>query len=115
MNLNLLNKPPVDKICKAASDDDVEKVEFWLQNIIRVFDEMSLTPKESIKCVVSLLRDAAYQWWKTLISVIPKERVAWDFFQNEFWKKYISHRFIDQKRKEFLDLKQGRMSVIEYE
>ncbi|KAA3461740.1 Gag-Pol polyprotein [Gossypium australe] len=74
MNLNLLNKPPIDKIPKygakefrATSDDDAEKAEFWLENTIRIFDEMSLTPKESIKCVVSLLRDAAYQWWKTLI------------------------------------------------
>ncbi|KAA3488097.1 DNA/RNA polymerases superfamily protein [Gossypium australe] len=81
MNLNLLNKPPIDKIYKygaeefrATSDDDAEKAEFWLENTIRVFDEMSLTPKERIKCVVSLLRDAAYQWWKTLISVVPKER-----------------------------------------
>ncbi|KAA3487900.1 Gag-Pol polyprotein [Gossypium australe] len=51
----------------------------------------------SIKCVVSLLRDAIYRWWKTLISVVPKERVTWDFFQVLFWKKYISERVIDQK------------------
>ncbi|KAA3484733.1 Retrotransposon gag domain-containing 1 [Gossypium australe] len=30
-------------------------------------------------------------------------------------KKYISQRFIDQKRKELLVLKQGKMSVTEYE
>ncbi|KAA3473475.1 Protein MCM10 [Gossypium australe] len=122
MNLNLLNKPPVDKIRKygakefrATSDDDAEKTEFWLENTIRVFDEMSLTPEESIKCVISLLQDAAYQWWKALISVVPKERVTWDFFQIEFRKKYISERFIDQKQKEFLDMKQGCMPVMEYE
>ncbi|KAA3480486.1 DNA/RNA polymerases superfamily protein [Gossypium australe] len=57
----------------------------------------------------------AYNWWKTLISVVPKERITWDFFQVEFWKKYISQRFIDQKRKEFLELKQSHMSVTEYE
>ncbi|KAA3455852.1 Transposon Ty3-G Gag-Pol polyprotein [Gossypium australe] len=119
---NLLNKPLVDKIRKyraeefrATSDDDVEKAEFWLEITIQVFDEMSLTPEECIKCVVSLLRDAAYQWWKTLISIVPKERVTWDFFQSEFRKKYISERFVDQKRKEFLELKQGRMTVSEYE
>ena len=122
MNLNLLNKPPVDKIRKygaekfrATNDDDAEKAEFWLENTIRVFDEMSLTPDECIKCVVSLLRYAAYQWWKTLISVVPRERVTWDFFQIEFRKKYISERFVDQKRKKFLELKQGRMTVSEYE
>ncbi|KAA3479902.1 Hexaprenyldihydroxybenzoate methyltransferase, mitochondrial-like protein [Gossypium australe] len=121
-NLNLLNKSPVDKICKygaeefrATKDDGAEKVEFWIENTIRAFDEMSLTPEECIKCVVSLLRDAAYQWWKTLISVVPRERVTWDFFQSEFRKKYISKRFVDQKRREFLELKQGRMTVSKYE
>ncbi|KAA3462026.1 Gag-Pol polyprotein [Gossypium australe] len=78
--------PPVDKIRKygaedfrATADDDAERAEFWLENTIRVFDEMSLTSNECIKCA------------------------------------YISQRFIDQKRKEFLELKQGRMSVTEYE
>ncbi|KAA3465847.1 Gag-Pol polyprotein [Gossypium australe] len=120
-NMNLLNKPSVDKICKygaeefrATSDDDAERAVFRLENTIREFDEMSLTPEESIKYVISLLQDAAYQWWKTLISVVSKERVTWNFFQSEFRKKYISQRFIYQKRKEFLELKQGRMSVIEY-
>ncbi|XP_012468723.1 uncharacterized protein LOC105786789 [Gossypium raimondii] len=75
---------------------------------------MSCTPEECVKCVVSLLRDATYQWWKTLTSVVPKERITWDFFQSEIQKKYISQRFIDQKRKEFLELKQGRMSITKY-
>ncbi|KAA3467048.1 Gag-Pol polyprotein [Gossypium australe] len=38
-----------------------------------------------------------------LISVVPRER------------KYISQRFLDQKHKEFLELKQGQMIAIEYE
>ncbi|KAA3466743.1 Chaperone surA [Gossypium australe] len=91
INLNLLNKPPVDKIRKygaeefrATSVDDAEKAKFWLENTIRVFDEMSLTFEECIKCVVSLLRDTTYQWWKTLISIVLKEWVTWDFFQSEF-------------------------------
>ncbi|KAA3473549.1 maturase K [Gossypium australe] len=68
-----------------------------------------------MKCVLSLLRDSAYQWWNTLVSVVPRERVTWEFFQEEFKKKYISQRFIDQKRKEFLELRQGKMSVTKYE
>ncbi|KAA3465964.1 Retrotransposon gag domain-containing 1 [Gossypium australe] len=64
-------KPPVDRIGK-------------------VFDKLSCTPKECMKCVVSLLRDSAYQWLNTLVSVVPRE-------------------------KEFLELKQGRLTVTEYE
>ena len=71
--------------------------------------------EECLKCAISLLRDSAYHWWKTLTSVVPKEKVTWEFFQEEFQKKYISERFIDQKRKEFLELKQGSMIVTEYE
>ncbi|KAA3473521.1 Hexaprenyldihydroxybenzoate methyltransferase, mitochondrial-like protein [Gossypium australe] len=100
---------------RAIVNDDAERAEFWLENTIRVFDEMSLTPDECIKCIVSLLRATAYNWWKTLIFVVPREIITWDFFQAEFRKKYISQRFIYQKRKEFLELKQGRMSITEYE
>lgn len=67
-------RPPVDKIRKqgaeefrATKDDDAEKAEFWLENTIRVFEELSCTPEECMKCVVSLLRDSAYHWWKTRV------------------------------------------------
>ncbi|KAA3470236.1 Protein MCM10 [Gossypium australe] len=89
---------------RANVDDDPEREEFWLENSIRY-----------LKCAISLLKDSAFHWWNTLVSVVPRERVTSDFFQEEFRKKYISKVFIDQKRKEFLELKQGRMTVTEYE
>ncbi|KAK5773358.1 hypothetical protein PVK06_049664 [Gossypium arboreum] len=76
-----LSKPPVDLIrrrgdeeFRATATDDAERAEFWLDNTIRVFDELSCTPDEC-----------------------------------------LNQRFIDQKRKEFLELKQGRLTVSEYE
>ncbi|KAG8498138.1 hypothetical protein CXB51_007053 [Gossypium anomalum] len=85
-------KAPIDKIRKygaeefrAAVDDDSERAEFWLENTTRVLEELSCTPEECLKCAT------------------------------EFRKKYISQRFLDQKRKEFLELKQGNRSVSEYE
>lgn len=62
-------KPPVDKIRKqgveefrATKDDDTGKAKFWLKNTIKVFDELSCTPEECMKCVVSLL-----QTWPTIV------------------------------------------------
>ncbi|KAA3488413.1 Gag-Pol polyprotein [Gossypium australe] len=85
-----LNKPSIDKIRKhgaeefrANVDNDSERAEFSLENMIRVFDELSYTPVKCLKCAISLLRDIAYQWWNTLVSI--------------------------------LELKQGRMTVTEYE
>ncbi|KAA3466368.1 Protein MCM10 [Gossypium australe] len=90
-------RPPAGKIQKhgaeefrASKDDDLERAKFWLENTIKVFDELSCTPVECLKCMVSLLRDSAYWWWSILVSVVPRERVSWEFFQEEFWKKYIS-------------------------
>lgn len=41
--------------------------------------------------------------------------MTWEFFQSKFKKKYVSQRYLDKKRKEFLELKQGRMTVTEDE
>ncbi|KAA3480525.1 DNA/RNA polymerases superfamily protein [Gossypium australe] len=49
----------------ANVDDDPKRVEFGLENTIRVFDELSCTPVECLKYAISLLRDTAYQWWNT--------------------------------------------------
>ncbi|KAA3483465.1 DNA/RNA polymerases superfamily protein [Gossypium australe] len=69
-------KPPVDRIRKhraqefrAEDDDDAERAEFWLDNTVRVFNELSYTPDECLKYAISLLRDSAYYWWNTLVSV----------------------------------------------
>ncbi|KAA3473380.1 maturase K [Gossypium australe] len=117
-----LNKPPVDKIRKHGAEEFIaniddgnpKRAEFWLENTIRVFDKLSCTLAECLKCAISLLRDTAYQWWNTLVSVVPREWVTWEFFQTEFKKKYICQRFQDQKHKEFLESKQGRMTCSKY-
>ena len=51
-----LLKPPVDKIrnhgaeeFKATDDDDTKRAEFWLDNTIRVSDELSCTLVECLK------------------------------------------------------------------
>ncbi|KAA3466964.1 Retrotransposon protein [Gossypium australe] len=99
------SKPP------AIADDDPERAEFWLEYTIRVLDELSCTLAECLKCAVSLLKDTTYHWWNTITSFISRENITWEFFQTEFRKKYISQRFLDQKKKDFLELKQGSMTV----
>ncbi|KAA3473480.1 Gag-Pol polyprotein [Gossypium australe] len=41
-----------------------------------ILDELSCTPEECLQCVVSLLKDSAYQWWNTIIFVVPRENVT---------------------------------------
>ncbi|XP_016675152.1 uncharacterized protein [Gossypium hirsutum] len=97
------------------SDDDPVKVEYWLQSLVRIFKQMACCPKDYLRCVVSLLKEEAYNWWKTMEAVVPAKKFTWEFFQNEFKKKYAEKRYLDKKKREFLDLRQGNKSVAEYE
>ncbi|XP_017632629.2 uncharacterized protein LOC108475147 [Gossypium arboreum] len=89
------------------SDDDPVKAEYWLQNTVRVFEEMACSLDDYLKCVFSLLKKEAYNWWMTIVAVAPKDKITWEFFQSEFKKKYVSKRYLNKKKREFLDLRQG--------
>ena len=92
-----IRRSSIDKIRKygakefrTTTDDDAKKAEFWFENTIWVLDELSGSPANCLKCVVSLLKDTTYHWWKTISSVVPSENITWEFFQTECIKKYIS-------------------------
>ncbi|XP_040955978.1 uncharacterized protein [Gossypium hirsutum] len=100
---------------RGRTDDDPVKAEYWLQSLIRIFKEMACSPDDYLRCAVSLLKEEAYSWWETIEAVVPAEKISWEFFQNEFKKKYVGRRYLDKKKREFLDLRQGNKSVAEYE
>ncbi|XP_040967788.1 uncharacterized protein [Gossypium hirsutum] len=100
---------------RGRTDDDPVKAEYWLQSIMRVFKLMACSPDDYLICAVSLLKEEAYNWWETIEAVVPAEKITWEFFQNELKKKYVSRRYLDKKKREFLDLRQGNKSVAGYE
>ncbi|XP_040931936.1 uncharacterized protein [Gossypium hirsutum] len=50
---------------------------------------MACSPDDYLICAVSLLKEEAYNWWETIEAVVPAEKITWEFFQNEFKKKYV--------------------------
>ncbi|XP_012435355.2 uncharacterized protein LOC105761973 [Gossypium raimondii] len=115
-------RSPIEKLRKfgaeefrGRSDDDPAKAEYWLQSLVRVFKQMACSPDDYLRCVVSLLKEEAYNWWETVEAVVSEEKLTWEFFQGEFKKKYAGKRYLDKKKREFLDLRQGNRTVAEYE
>ncbi|XP_040931933.1 uncharacterized protein [Gossypium hirsutum] len=94
---------------------DPSAAENWMETTKRVFQQLDCTLRESLICVVSLLQGEAYLWWESVVRHLPDDQVTWELFQKEFQKKYIGELYIEEKRKEFLVLKQGNMSVLDYE
>lgn len=50
-----------------------------------------------------------------MINIHPIERIIKNFFISKFKKKYVSELYLEKKKREFLDLKQNGMFVVEYE
>ncbi|GMJ08284.1 hypothetical protein HRI_004497600 [Hibiscus trionum] len=92
-----------------------EGSESWLEGTKRILGQMSCTDVQKLGCVVSLLQDDAYTWWTTTIAGTAEADVTWTFFQNAFKRRYLGVRYLDEKKREFMSLTQGGMSVAEYE
>ena len=93
-----------------------DKAEFWLENLQRALDEVKCPPEQKAKCVVSLLQGVAYDWWKLVLrNPLLLEPNSWDLFAQEFQTKYVTDDYKETKWKQFLNMKQGNLIVVEYE
>ncbi|XP_009595194.2 uncharacterized protein [Nicotiana tomentosiformis] len=58
----------------------------------------------------------AYDWWVSVPNAKAKPPVlTWDDFVKAFRAKYVPPFYCDAKKKEFLNLRQGIMSIAEYQ
>ena len=93
---------------------DPEKAWSWLEGNERVFSVMGCSDEQMVTYSSFLLRDIALDWWKAIQRRFPKG-VSWTQFKEEFLEKFYPTVYKDQKIEEFFKLKEGTMSVIDYE
>ena len=115
-------RAPIDYVRKhgveefhGTSLEESDKAEFWLEKLQRALDEVKCPPEQMAKCAVSLLQGAAYDWWKLVLrNPLLPEPISWDFFVQEFQTKYVTDDYKETKWKQFLNMKQGNLTVAEY-
>ena len=96
--------------------EESDKADFWLENLERALDEVRCPRDQKAACVVSLLQGAAYDWWKLVLrNPLLLDPVTWDYFVIEFNVKYVTHDYKELKWKQLLTLRQGKLTVAEYE
>ncbi|XP_070026626.1 uncharacterized protein [Nicotiana sylvestris] len=95
---------------------DPTVAEQWLEHMERVFEQLECTNAAKFKYAISLLQKDAYDWWVSVPNAKAKPPVlTWDDFVKSFRAKYVPPIYCDAKKKEFLNLKQGSMSIAEYQ
>ena len=116
-------KPPIDMVRRHRAEEfhgtnmeESDKEEFWLEKLQRILKEVRCPPDQRVSCAVSQLQSEAYDWWKLVLTSprIPNP-MPWEFFAQEFRAKYVYDMYWETKWKQFLNLKQRNLSVVEYE
>ena len=111
--IDLVRKHGVEEFHGTALEES-DKAEFWLEKWKRALDEAKCPL--NTKCAVSLLQGATYDWWKLVLrNLLLPDPISWDFFVQEFQTKYVTNNYRETKWKQFLNLKQGKMTMAEYE
>jgi hypothetical protein len=105
------NKPPTFK-----GMHDPEGAQDWMHEIERIFRAMVCTDAQKVRLGTHMLIGEAGDWWE---NARPRLEVAgieitWDIFKGEFLGKYFPEDVRARKEVEFLELKQGNMTVAEY-
>ncbi|XP_058721834.1 uncharacterized protein LOC131593372 [Vicia villosa] len=88
----------------------------WLKEIERIFRVMDCTQAQKVRYGTHMLAVEADDWWLETRQrlEVAGEEITWIVFRREFLRKYYPEDVRGKKEIEFLELKQGNMSVIEY-
>ena len=76
---------------------------------------LTVTEEQKVRFAAQQLLGSASAWWDMFNAMQPVDHhVTWQEFTAAFRVYYIPAGVLNRKLKEFLDLRQGSMSVMDY-
>ena len=87
----------------------------WFRQIERILRAMEITSDTTWITLASFQLEGESQiWWEWVMTSRDWETMSWDDFRRLFMGKYFSDSARHAKAREFLELRQGTMTVLEY-
>ena len=87
----------------------------WFMQVEKVLEAMEITSDATrIRLVAFQLEGEAQVWWNWVRTSRDPEAMTWTEFQELFMGKYFPDTARHAKAQEFLQLKQGTMTVMDY-
>ena len=87
----------------------------WPDHIEDVFGTVVCTRKQTVVLTSTMFRGGANTWGKSAkdkFRAMPSEGI-WEAFKKQFQRKFVPEHVQQQKESEFLNTKQGRLTVAE--
>ena len=86
----------------------------WLQTIENNLEVAGVEENEKVLYASHYLSGDARAWWNSVRAMNGGQLMTWEEFKLKFSKTHVPQGLIKRMRDEFRELKQGRMTVVEY-
>jgi hypothetical protein len=91
------------------------EADHWLRVIESKFRLLHCTKVQNALFTMQQLHRDANAWWSNYAATRPADyQVSWTEFRSAFYAHYIPAGLMRKKRQEFMDLKQGGLSMHDY-
>ncbi|KAK1679844.1 hypothetical protein QYE76_040692 [Lolium multiflorum] len=107
-NFQNTNPPVFSKTEEPLDADD------WLQTMENNLEVAGVDENEKVLFATHYLAGLARAWWTSTRAMNAGQMMTWADFKLKFSKYHVPPGLIKKMRDEFRELKQGRMSVVEY-
>jgi hypothetical protein len=107
-NFQNTNPPVFNKTEEPLDADD------WLQTMENNLEVAQVEAAEKVLFATHYLAGPARAWWTSTRAMNAGQMMTWEDFKIKFSKYHVPQGLIKKMRDEFRELKQGRMSVVEY-
>ncbi|KAK1628525.1 hypothetical protein QYE76_002840 [Lolium multiflorum] len=107
-NFQNTNPPMFSKTEEPLDADD------WLQTMENNLEVAGVEAAEKVLFATHYLSGPARAWWTSARAMNAGQMMTWEDFKLKFSKYHVPQGLIKKMRDEFRELKQGRMSVVEY-
>ena len=91
----------------------------WISSAVGVFKSMACPMEHRVRIITGALQDEARIWWDSILESTFSGRqpqdISWEEFRTEFDKQYFPSNVRKRKEREFQMLRQGPMTVSQYE
>ncbi|XP_020084711.1 uncharacterized protein PB18E9.04c-like [Ananas comosus] len=113
-SINEFKKSAPPPFSGATNPDEAEN---WIKEMEKAFTAMQCTDEEKVRFGTFMLQGRANNWWESELRTRGSNlsAISWKDFRSAFYAKYFPRSKLRQLERQFLDLKQGSMSVEEYE
>ncbi|KAK1610784.1 hypothetical protein QYE76_034457 [Lolium multiflorum] len=107
-NFQNTNPPVFSKTEEPLDADD------WLQTMENNLEVAGVEANEKVLFATHYLAGPARAWWTSTRAMNGGQFMTWEDFKLKFSKYHVPPGLIKKMRDEFRELKQGRMTVVEY-